>query len=418
MPGGNREKRLTGGTLHKSRLRRSLLTALPALGLIATASAATALSASPASAITSPPAALTSISCTSATFCMAVGSATATMATQLAAERWDGAHWHRLPIAKPSGVTNLGPQAVACPSRTECVAVGSGTKDSRAKGTKGTGGTTAVLLAETWTPAKGWTASQPVQPGGTGYNALNTISCPTTSLCFAAGGAGEFASPAAQQLPLVERWNGSTWARVALGTPAGASDPFLSGISCPSAWRCAAVGDYLAGNTTEGLIERLSGGTWTASTAPGSTGGGLNGVSCPAKTACEAVGEAGPALLAERWTGARWVPSAPAKPANTTTPTLTGASCASAAHCVAIGLGFLPGSKIVAFTDMLSPAWTVTAQTGSGFGIAELSAVSCFSTAKHAPSCAVLGGTTAVTATQRPVSAFLTGTTWSIVPTM
>jgi hypothetical protein len=338
---------------------------------------------------------------------MAVGASSATTATQLAAEVWDGAHWHRLPIAKPSGITYVGPQTVDCPSSTECVAVGSGTK-----------GKGYSLLAETWTPATGWTTSQPVQPGGTGYNALSSVSCPTASLCFAAGGTGEFATPTAQQLPLVERWAAGTWTRVTLSQPAGASDPFLNAISCASAGQCAAVGGYVTGSTGQGLIEQLSGTTWTDHTAPGSTGGGLNDVSCPATTTCEAVGQTGSALLAERWTGGSWAPTTPAQPAKTTTPVLTGVSCASATHCVAIGFGFLPGSKTVAFVGTLDPAWTVTAQTGSGFGIGELSDVNCFSTATKAPSCALLGGSTAVIATMRPLSAFLTGTAWSIVPTV
>jgi hypothetical protein len=385
--------------LHTSRLRWSLLTALPALGLAATAS--------PASGTTSPPAPLTSISCTSATFCMAVGDATATKATQLAAESWDGAHWRRLPIAKPSGIANVGPQAVACPSSSQCVAVGTGFN-----------GSASILLAETWSPATGWTSSQPVQPGGTGDNSFNAISCPTTSLCLAAGGAGGFASPAVQQLPLVERWNGSTWARLTLSKPAGASNPFLTAIACPSAGQCAAVGGYAAGSTSEGLIEQLSGSAWTASTAPGSADGGLNGVSCPVEAACEAVGGTRSGLLAERWTGGAWAPSVPARPATATNSALTSISCASATHCVATGLVFLPGSKVAGFIDTLNPAWAVTAQTGSGLGIAGLSAVSCFSTATTAPSCAVVGGAAAVGATQQPVSAFLTGTKWSVVPTV
>jgi len=338
---------------------------------------------------------------------MAVGASSATQATQLAAEDWDGARWTRLPISQPAGITYVGPQAVDCPSSTECVAVGSGTK-----------GKANVLLAETWTPATGWTTSQPVQPGGTGYDAFSSVSCPTARLCFAAGGMGEFAKPVAQQLPLVERWTAGTWTRMTLSQPAGASEPFLNGISCASAGQCAAVGGYTTGSTGQGLIEQLSGATWTGRAAPGSMGGGLNDVSCPDTTACEAVGQSGSALLAERWTGGSWVPTTPAQPANTTTPALTGVSCASATHCVAIGFGFLPGSKSVAFVDTLSPAWTVTAQTGTGFGIADLNAVNCFSTATKAPSCALLGGSTSVIATMRPLSAFLTGTAWSIVPTV
>jgi hypothetical protein len=342
---------------------------------------------------------------------MAVGAATATRATELAAESWDGAHWHLLAIAKPPGVASVGPQAVTCPSSTECVAVGTGMTATASN-------SISVVLAETWTAAKGWTTSQPVQPGGTGFNALGSISCPTTSLCYAAGGADAFGGPAAQQLPLVERWDGSTWTRVTVGKPADATSPFLNGIACASAGQCAAVGDYTVGKTMNGLIEQLSGPTWTVLTAPGSTNGGLDDVSCPTSASCEAVGQTGSGLLAEHWAGGTWTPAIPAKPANAGTPALTSLSCTSATNCVALGIGLLPGSKAIAFVDTLGPAWTVTAQTGSDFGIAELNGVSCFSAATTTPSCALLGDTTAVTATQQPLSAFLTGTKWNIVPTV
>ena len=91
------------------------------------------------------PAALAGISCTSATFCMAVGGTSATMSTQVAAEDWTGA-WHRLTIGKPGGVSYVGLSAVSCPSATECVAVGRGTDKKSGNW---------VPVAETWTRSGG-----------------------------------------------------------------------------------------------------------------------------------------------------------------------------------------------------------------------------------------------------------------------
>ena len=402
--------------MSRSRLRRSVL---PALVLVATAGAATALSGSPASAVTSAPktikaastspAVLASISCPSATFCMAVGAGSAAKATdQLAAERWDGARWRRLPVAQPPGVTLPGLQAVACPSSTECVAVGSGTKG------RPTPTSHLILVAETWTAATGWTTSQPVQPGGS-FGEFNGISCPTTSRCYAAG---DIVDSTGQALPLVERWTAGTWARETLRMPAGASNPSLDAIACPSVGQCAATGGYAtSASTSAGLIEQLSGATWTASTAPGSTDGELYGVSCPTTAACEAVGSTPSGSLAEHWAGGRWLPAVPAVPENTFNAGLNGVSCASATHCVAIGETWLNGGfKQIAYITTLNPSWTVTAQTGSGFGIASLNAVSCWSTAVKTPSCALLGG--GPDPTEPPLSAFLTGTKWTIVPTV
>jgi hypothetical protein len=300
---------------------------------------------------------------------------------------------------------------VACPSSTECVAVGWGAKGA-------TPSSPTFSLAEDWTAAKGWTISQPVQPGDSFDSQLNAISCPTASLCFAAGDADSELT--GQGAALVERWTAGTWTRETVRAPAGASAPILYGIACPSARQCAAVGRYTVGSsTTEGLIEQLSGTTWTARTAPGSKGGDLDAVSCPTAAACEAVGEGQSGTLAEHWAGGSWVPAVPAAPKNASTPELVGVSCTSATHCVATGETWLNGDpNAIAFVDMLNPSWTVTAQTGSGFGIADLYAVSCWSTAAKTPSCALVGDTTADPATHRPLSAFLTGTKWTVVPAL
>jgi hypothetical protein len=210
-------------TICRSFLAAAIVVAGPVLGIAGLAGSA---SAGPAPAL--PPAALGGISCTSATFCMAVGGASATMSTQVAAEDWTGSAWHRLPIPKPGGVSNVGLSAVSCPSATECVAIGAGS--------------------------------------------------------------------------------------------------------------------------------------------------------------------------------ASW---------------LDGVSCASTTHCVAIGGTLFSNGSGAAFVDTLSgTTWTKTAQSGSAFKVGELNAVSCFSTTTRATSCALLGATTPISATQRPLSAFLTGSTWHVVFTV
>ena len=85
---------------------------------------------------------------------------------------------------------------------------------------------------------------------------------------------------------------------------------------------------------------------------------------------------------------------------------------------VAIG-GTLFANGSAAFVDTLSgTTWTKTAQSGSAFKVGDLYAVSCFSTSTKATSCALIGATTAISATQRPLSAFLTGSTWHVVFTV
>ena len=344
---------------------------------------------------------------------MAVGATTPTMSTGVAAEDWTGSAWHRLSIGKPGGVSNVGLSAVSCPSATECVAVGWGFK-----------GDNEVPVAETWTQPKrgatgGWKVSKPVAPGGNGLSALDAISCPSTSLCFAAGSADEFSPVVANQLPLAERWTPSGgWTRVKLpAPPRGSSDSVLYGISCKTSTQCAAVGTYIKGSTPYGLIAQLTKATWTVSTAPASANGILYGVSCPSAGLCVAVGAVSSATgghnLAERWSGGRWTASAPAGAGSFSS--LTSVSCASATHCVATG-----GTTSKAFIDTLDgTSWTRTAQTGSrGFTIGAAGDVSCFSTSTKTASCALLGATTPFAASGRPLSAFRTGSTWKVVFTV
>jgi len=408
-----------------SRLRWSLLTSLTIVALIATAGGSASGATSTVNAVkavTIAPAALYSVSCTSATFCMAVGGTPAPTTQVAVAESWDGVRWQRLPVPTPpfppppppppprgptppvAAVPVFSPRhldAVSCPSSTECVAVGQEN--------------TGTLFGDTWTAATGWTLSQPLQAGGR-FSGLYAISCPTTSLCFAAGSEGDIAG-AQSQPPLVERWTAGTWTLEKISAPAGTSS-LLYGISCPSAGQCTAVGGLVAGTVREGLIEQLSGGTWTARPAPGSQASSLYGVSCPTTTACEAVGQTPSGALAEGWAGGSWVPSVPATPRHATGPGLDGVSCASATHCVATGVAPFTGFSQVAFIDMSNPSWALTAQTGSGFGITGLNAVSCWSTATTTPSCALVGDTTTAPETLQPLSAFLTGTKWTIVPTV
>jgi hypothetical protein len=329
------------------------------------------------------------------------------MSTQVAAEDWTGA-WHRLAIGKPRGVSYVGLSAVSCPSATECVAVGGGTSKKNGNW---------VPVAETWTRSGGWKADRLAVPAGNGNSMLSAISCPTASLCYAAGGAGSFATVVADQLPLVERWTPrGGWARVKLPVLRGSMENDLNGISCTSAKQCTAVGSYATTTKQYGLIEQLKGAAWTASTAPRSTDGVLDAVSCPTAGLCEAVGSLpGGRNLAERWSNGKWAPTEPpGPPSSGGLLELTAISCASATHCVATG-----DTLSTAFADTLNgTTWTKTAQYGPGFKIGELFAISCFSTSAKRVSCAAIGGTTSIDATSVPLSAFLTGSKWRVVSTV
>jgi hypothetical protein len=123
------------------------------------------------------------------------------------------------------------------------------------------------------------------------------------------------------------------------------TDSFLSGIACPSATTCWAVGQSAVtrgGNTASEvrsqLIERETGGAWHRVAAPAAPGRdlALTAITCPASRDCWAVGgssQNGPAII-EHWTGGTWHLAR--------SPTLSGGqlmsvSCASVSLCWASG---------------------------------------------------------------------------------
>jgi hypothetical protein len=239
--------------------------------------------------------ALNGVSCTSPTACTAtvIGFNTAIV------ERWDGTNWSRSDPPFPSGSDGDSLPAVSCTSATACTAVGSaGTPYSEGTLAEAWDGTTWTIQT---TPYNG------LVPDGTASNLLS-VSCTSATACTAVG--AHTASGGAG-LAVAERWDGSTWTLQTTPTPSGATSS-LSGVSCTSATICTAVGTYTNSSGTElPLAERWDGSTWTLQTTPtptGATSSSLSGVSCTSATICTAVGtytnNAGIQLaLAERYAG-------------------------------------------------------------------------------------------------------------------
>jgi hypothetical protein len=116
-------------------------------------------------------------------------------------------------------------------------------------------------------------------------------------------------------MPMVQRWNGSSWALQSLTLPAGATNSALSGIACNTTTTCTAVGYYeSAGNPRRTMALRMSGTTWSSQTGvnpSGATLSELQGVACTSSTSCNAVGDYLDATgvghsLAEIWNGSTW----------------------------------------------------------------------------------------------------------------
>ena len=221
---------------------------------------------------------LTSVSCPSTTFCMAVGNTAETLASTSRmplAEIWNGSSWQIVPLPDPG--TNFGNQlvSVSCASEDFCVAIGSAVQKSG-------GDYTFDQLVETWGPG-GWQLAPGTLTARTG--AQLAVSCPTTTFCLAVGGTNN-------GKPDTLTLSGTTWTTASQpGLIAG-----LDAVSCTSATWCLAVGDS-AGSPSQPVAASWTGSSWKKlspkrPSPDGSGGNPLTSVSCTAARRCVAVGNA------------------------------------------------------------------------------------------------------------------------------
>ncbi|HTX00802.1 MAG TPA: hypothetical protein VMD59_18620, partial [Acidimicrobiales bacterium] len=294
--------------------------------------------------VTSPPAALSSISCPSATTCVAVGNDLAGQGLILTDS---SGSWSSAIPPLPAGAStspNTRLTAIACQSSTSCVAVGYYTDSSFLRH--------ALVLTDS---SGTWSAIEAPLPAnaGTSPNAeLETLACPSSTSCAAAG---TYQDSSHVTHTVVETDASGSWSAIEDPLPSGASSAqssVVTSVACPSATACLAVGYYLDSSSVERpLLLTDSSGSWSAaeapypSGAPSSSSAELEGESCPSATACVAVGyyldsssHDQPLLLtgsSGSWSAALGpLPSgASANPA----AIVSDVSCASSTACVAAG---------------------------------------------------------------------------------
>jgi hypothetical protein len=194
----------------------------------------------------------TSVSCPSASFCMAV------LGSGYAAT-YNGTSWNQ-----PTGLSSTAgqPDSVSCPAVSFCMAVDA--QDTAA----------FVFNGSVWSSAAG--IKDPV-PDRTG---MASVSCSSPSFCAAVdNGSNAFT------------FNGTSWSSATAIDPGGR----LSTVSCPSASFCAAV-DYGSNAFT------FNGTSWSSATAidPGSY---LQAVSCASASFCVAIDRRGNAFT---FNGSTW----------------------------------------------------------------------------------------------------------------
>jgi hypothetical protein len=219
----------------------------------------------PADAAADPQAGITGLSCPSPSFCAAIGRYLnkAGSAEPMVAV-WSGGSWtvEQAPVPANGGTNpELTLNSVSCASATSCVADGWYTGDSGAAG---------ALLS--WS-GKSWTAAQAPLPANINtqdqeaFQGFTGLSC-SSSLCAATGW---YIDTSGDWQALLLTRSGSSWSVAQAPVPAGAAaDPETSipAISCTASF-CSAGGNYddAAGNI-DGLLLAWSGGAWTDKQVP------------------------------------------------------------------------------------------------------------------------------------------------------
>jgi Bacterial Ig-like domain (group 3) len=218
------------------------------------------------------------VSCASASFCMALGDT-----SDSAYYMWNGASWASgsMPLQDVS--------EVSCPSASFCIAV-------------------AGVDSLIWNGSS-WSSGAVID------NAVTSVSCASASFCMAVDFEGDSVT-----------WNGTSWSSPA-ADPAGSSDGGIGPwVSCSEASFCMAVGD--AGTGT------WNGTSWSSAGA-GPVGNGYPlSVSCPYASFCVAL-SGGVGLDAQTWNGTSWSSAVDIDNAFGG-PTLASVSCPSASFCMAV----------------------------------------------------------------------------------
>lgn len=341
---------------------------------------------------------LQGVSCPASSFCVAVGtyeSQDSGVPQVAMAQTWNGTTWSMQPFPVPPDSDGATLTGVSCTSPSFCEAVGSyfdlGLPDFPEN----------VTLAATW-DGTSWTLQSTPNPGGFNFEQFNTVSCASTTFCeaWASGNNGNPGITLADQwngtswqtqnVPTdasvtslscasakfceavgqgpAYGWDGSAWTAQTIPDPAGSGS--LAGVSCVSRGFCEAVGAVFTNGNVDGDAAVWRGSSWSSQTAANpakSTFEHLNGVSCTLTVSCEAGGyfevnetSNDPKAVAEGWNGQAWQLQHAVKPPGATLNSLSAISCVSAIFCEAVGTHFdNTGNEVNLAQTWNGQSWTI-----------------------------------------------------------
>ena len=360
---------------------------------------------------------LRSVSCPGRGSCVAVGwyAGSAGYSGPGLIETFSGGTWK----AATAPLTGLSPAAgaklyanlfaVSCKATGSCVAVGDYVDSSGHYQ-----GLIETLAGGKWTPSRAPTSGLSPTAGSNPGVTLESVSCTAAGSCLAGG---NYLDTSFNQLGLIETFSSGTWkaatAPLSGLSPAAGTTPYVNlyGPNCPATGSCFLVGSYDdSSGDTHGLIETLSGGTWTASTAPlpggaaSNPNAGFTGMSCPAAGSCVAAGRYVNSTgnfegLIETLSGGTWTPSTASlgglTPPAGTYAVLYGVSCTATGACVAGGnYDDTSGIQQGLFETLSVRTWTPSTAPLTGLNPAPASSPNVFLLGASCPapgSCVLVG---------------------------
>jgi hypothetical protein len=306
-----------------------------------------------------PEAKLTSLACPETGRCVAIGSyQDSARGLHGLIETLSGGVWTAQTEPLPTGISSDSVQSISCPSASWCVAAGTYWSTSSGSG----GALIATLANGTWTASPVPDSNLPVATGS--IPELQSISCSGVGFCVAVG---SFDGPRNYTFPLVAALDAGTWSSaqpsVSQVDPQVGTSAALTQVSCTSDGFCAASGSYSGtDNHQNALVATRSAGTWSILAAPetglsparetGQTENvsgpimDVNWVQCPATGSCVAVGEyvdvngsedALAEVLSNGTWSARTLPVTGLSPGASSVRQMTRISCVTSSWCVAIG---------------------------------------------------------------------------------
>ena len=187
---------------------------------------------------------LFSVSCLSASSCIAVGAFMAGGVNQPMAQVWDGSSWTMQTIPTFSPTENSFLEGVSCVSTSWCVAVGSHTINNEAA---------HQTMIQVW-DGSNWSIQPSPSNSLTENNYLWSVSCVSVSSCVAVG----VYYVGIWSRTLVEVWDGNTWTIQSSPNPEPTDNNRLQSVSCIADWNCVAVGSYRP-SSNQTLVLSLTG---------------------------------------------------------------------------------------------------------------------------------------------------------------